>query len=60
MTCADHPNIVLVTCDQLREWVQFETHAMTAPGNRYCSLYFYGHGTQPVWIDDIRMVPDQE
>ncbi|MCD6360169.1 MAG: hypothetical protein J7M38_04830 [Armatimonadetes bacterium] len=44
----------------LGEWVRFETHATTVPGNRYCSLYFYGYGTQPVWIDEIRMAPDND
>jgi len=44
----------------LGEWVEFEAHATISPGVRYCSLYFYGYGTQPVWVDAIRMVPDEE
>ncbi len=34
-----------VTDGPLGEWVEFEAYATTVPGNRYCSLYFYGHGT---------------
>lgn len=49
-----------VTEGPLDEWVEFETHATTQPGLRYCSLYFYAHGDQPVWVDQIRMVPDAE
>ncbi len=49
-----------VTDGPLGEWQQFETHATIMPGVRYCSLYFYGHGTEPIWIDEIRMVPDEE
>ena len=47
-----------VTEGPLGEWVRFETHATTVPGNRYCSLYFYAHGTGAVWVDEVRMVPD--